>query len=220
MLVDGQGFDAVILATPSWDAMRLLQDALDRGSLGAHAAQARDWLEQASCLRHEAITTLYARTEQRMARSGEAMSGATGATLPRTMLAMRSGAGRPAQFVFDRGQLGGPAGLLAFVASASGQVHAELEAQMLAQGQAELGLTDLRAIQTIVEKRATFACTPGLRRPRQAILPGLLACGDYVDGPYPSTLEGAVRSALSAARSLRPWPADSSRQALAPMLDA
>jgi hypothetical protein len=26
----------------------------------------------------------------------------------------------------------------------------------------------------------------------------LLACGDYVDGPYPATLEGAVRSALEA----------------------
>jgi hypothetical protein len=49
-------------------------------------------------------------------------------------------------------------------------------------------------VQTVVEKRATFACTPGLRRPATRIHRGLLACGDYVDGPYPATLEGAVIS--------------------------
>jgi predicted NAD/FAD-dependent oxidoreductase len=30
----------------------------------------------------------------------------------------------------------------------------------------------------------------------------LLACGDYIDGPYPATLEGAVRSGLQAAALL------------------
>jgi hydroxysqualene dehydroxylase len=53
-------------------------------------------------------------------------------------------------------------------------------------------------VQTVVERRATFACVPGVRRPPTRIAPGLLACGDYVQGPYPSTLEGAVRSALEA----------------------
>ena len=56
---------------------------------------------------------------------------------------------------------------------------------------------------TVVEKRATFACTPGLQRPSAQIAPGLLACGDYVAGPYPATLEGAVRSGLHAARLLK-----------------
>ena len=28
------------------------------------------------------------------------------------------------------------------------------------------------------------------------------ACGDYVEGPYPATLEGAVRSGLTAARRI------------------
>ena len=31
--------------------------------------------------------------------------------------------------------------------------------------------------------------------------PGLLVCGDYIDGPYPATLEGAVRSGVAAARA-------------------
>jgi predicted NAD/FAD-dependent oxidoreductase len=31
--------------------------------------------------------------------------------------------------------------------------------------------------------------------------PGLVVCGDYVEGPYPATLEGAVRSGVAAARA-------------------
>ncbi|MES2423107.1 MAG: FAD-dependent oxidoreductase, partial [Pseudomonadota bacterium] len=58
------------------------------------------------------------------------------------------------------------------------------------------------AVQTVVEKRATFACTPGLQRPPMEIAPRLLACGDYVAGPYPATLEGAVRSGMAAAQAL------------------
>ncbi|MNY83055.1 Flavin containing amine oxidoreductase [compost metagenome] len=60
----------------------------------------------------------------------------------------------------------------------------------------------MQALTTVIDKRATFACTPGLQRPGQMIAPGLLACGDYVAGPYPATLEGAVRSGMAAARAL------------------
>ena len=35
-------------------------------------------------------------------------------------------------------------------------------------------------------------------RVRRAIAPALLACGDYIEGPYPATLEGAVRSGVAA----------------------
>ena len=107
--------------------------------------------------------------------------------------------------------------LLAWVVSASQGDRATLEAGVLAQAHAQLGhLLDtppaavpgiaqtepLRVVQTVIEKRATFACTPGLHRPHAALAPGLSACGDYVDGPYPATLEGAVRSGLEAARAL------------------
>jgi hypothetical protein len=101
----------------------------------------------------------------------------------------------PAQFVFDRGQLGGPSGLLALVVSASTGDKDTLQTQVLAQAHAQLGL-QLQGVQAVVEKRATFACTPDLVRPPQTIAPGLFACGDYVQGPYPATLEGAVRSGL------------------------
>ena len=116
------------------------------------------------------------------------------------MLALRSTADAPAQFVFDRGQLGGPAGLLAFVVSASGRERDSVEAQVVAQA-AGHGWT-VTPLQTIVEKRATFACLPALQRPAMAVAPGLWASGDYVEGPYPATLEGAVRSGAEAARQI------------------
>jgi len=72
------------------------------------------------------------------------------------------------------------------------------------QAQAALGTllrAPLRPIRTIVEKRATFRCTPRLDRPAMKIADGLFAAGDHVDGPYPATLEGAVRSGVAAARA-------------------
>jgi monoamine oxidase len=58
-------------------------------------------------------------------------------------------------------------------------------------------------VQTITEKRATFACVPNLQRPpTRTALPGLCLAGDYVAGDYPATLEGAVRSGVAAAREL------------------
>jgi hypothetical protein len=119
------------------------------------------------------------------------------------MLALRSTEDQPAQFVFDRAQLGGASGLLAFVVSAARGERATVEAKVLAQAQNQLGMS-LQALKTVVEKRATFACTPGLPRPPAELLRGLLACGDYIAGPYPATLEGAVRSGINAARALQP----------------
>ena len=83
--------------------------------------------------------------------------------------------------------------------SASQQSSTELAAQVVAQAADQLGVYPMEVLQTVIEKRATFACTPGLQRPAAQVVPGLLACGDYIDGPYPATLEGAVRSGLQAA---------------------
>jgi predicted NAD/FAD-dependent oxidoreductase len=57
-------------------------------------------------------------------------------------------------------------------------------------------------VRVLAEKRATFRCTPSLRRPALRIAAGLLAAGDHVEGPYPATLEGAVRSGEAAAAAL------------------
>lgn len=175
--VDGEAFDAVLLACPPWEAERLVAGS---------GAAADAWLAQVRSLGHEPIATVYA---------------AGGPRLPLPMLALRSGPDAPAQFVFDRSQLGGPEGVLAFVVSASQGDAQGIEQRVLAQASA-LGWA-VQPIRTVVEKRATFACVPALDRPRIDLAPGLLACGDYVEGPYPATLEGAVRSALAAVARLQ-----------------
>lgn len=192
--VGTQRFDRVLVASAATDAVRMLETTAQAVS-DACAQDIRQWTLIARALEFEAITTVYA--------------WAADAVLPHPMLTLRShGVSAsppksiaPAQFVFDRGQLGGPPGLLAFVLSASAGDRATLQAQVLEQARLQLGLS-LQAVQTVVEKRATFACTPGLQRPAQQIAPGLLACGDYVAGPYPATLEGALRSASNAVSAL------------------
>jgi len=75
-------------------------------------------------------------------------------------------------------------------------------AATLRQGQQALAAhlrAPLTGMRALTEKRATFLCTPALRRPAMQVAPGLWAAGDYVDGPYPATLEGAVRSGRDAA---------------------
>ena len=179
--VDGVEVDRVILACPPGEAARLVQTS---------GLPCDDWQAQAHALQFEAITTVYALSP--------------GSRLAQAMLALPAegpDGQAPAQFVFDRGQLGGPAGLLALVVSASQGDSAELTERVLAQGRRQLGLQTLEAVQTITEKRATFACLPGLQRPAALVGPGLLVCGDYVEGPYPATLEGAVRSGLHVART-------------------
>ena len=182
--VDGQAFDHVILATTPTEAARLC---------AAHAPQ---WAKAARSLRYEPIVTVYAQSD--------------GTSLPCPMLMLPSNADRhPAQFVFDHGALGGRPGLLAFVISgAAAWVERGMDATrdaVLDQAREQLETrlrSPLIAIRTLTEKRATFRCTPGLRRPSAAILPGLHAAGDHVDGPYPATLEGAVRAGVSAARAV------------------
>lgn len=59
--------------------------------------------------------------------------------------------------------------------------------------------------QIITEKRATFTCTPGLKRPSMETgLPQVYLAGDYVAGDYPATLEGAVRAGLACAKAILP----------------
>ncbi len=175
--LDGERFDAVVLACPAWEAERLV---------AASGVAAPEWLSAAGGLAHEPIATVYT---------------AGGPRLPLPMLALETRPGHPAQFVFDRSQLGGPPGVLAFVASAAQGDARSLESEVLQQALA-LGWR-VQPLKTVVEKRATFACVPALRRPGIAVAPGLLACGDYVEGPYPATLEGAIRSALEAVARLR-----------------
>jgi squalene-associated FAD-dependent desaturase len=176
--IDDEVFDKVVLACAPWDAARLVR---------ASGLPADRWCETTEALRFEAIATVYLRGASPLAEP---------------MLALRSNpATAPAQFAFDKGRLCGLQGVLAMVVSANESSREALEQQVLAQAAEQLGQAGLELVQTVIEKRATFACTPGLARPPAAIAPGLQACGDYTEGPYPATLEGAVLSGLAAAKA-------------------
>jgi len=180
--VDGTRYDAVVLAATASESARLA------------GAIAPAWAETAGALSFAPIVTVYFRSP--------------GTFLPWPMLSLAADETHPAQFVFDRGQLGGAEGLLAFVISGAEKwvefgSGPTVEATRR-QAEASLGTYlrgPLEAIQVVVEKRATFRCTPALRRPPMRIAESLYAAGDYLEGPYPSTLEGAVRAGIAAGRA-------------------
>ena len=185
-------WDAVIIATGLEHAQRLLSN-----SRLAEAAVAPLINENFS---YEPITTCYLQYHEDIC-------------LPRPFFALSDDATakRWGQFIFDRGQLHHEQkGLMAVVVSASSAAielsHTELVtdiAQQLANDFSSPQLATPVWHQIISEKRATFSCTPGLKRPlNQTGIAGLLIAGDYTDGDYPATLEAAVRSGAKAAQEL------------------
>jgi len=124
----------------------------------------------------------------------------TGVCMPRPVIGLDSGI---VQWIFDRGQIAGRAGLLAAVISARSE---RLPLETVASAtQRELtallpGLPGPLWTRVIAERRATFSCRPDIERPaHETALANLYLAGDYVAGEYPATLEAAVRSGIRAA---------------------
>jgi squalene-associated FAD-dependent desaturase len=188
--IQGVSHDAVVIATPPAQAAMLL---------APHAPAA-----EIPTFEWEAITTVY-------------LQYAAGVRLERPFLALldQPALGHWGQFVFDRGQLNAAdAGLLAVVISASGPALdlgkdslPPLVAGQLAQALRRPELAAPLWTRVISEKRATFACTPGLQRPANDVgVDGLALAGDYTASDYPATLESAVRSGVAAARLVGQLP--------------
>ncbi|WP_374399023.1 hydroxysqualene dehydroxylase HpnE [Niveibacterium sp.] len=186
--LEGDPFDGryshVVLATAPWQV----------SGLTAEFAEMERLRSQLDAMHHEAITTAYLAYDPPL-------------RLPRPMIGLDNGL---LQWVFDRGQLGGPEGLLAGVVSAAGtelsreeialRAHQDIE-RLFAADSARL--PSPKWAQVITEKRATFACEPGVFRPiTMTPVKQLYLAGDYVASDYPATLEGAVRSGLQAARTI------------------
>lgn len=185
--LDGEGvYDQVVIAVAPYHLPRLVA-GLPAMAPVAQVVEAFDW---------EPIVTAY-------------LAYPAQARLPRAMSGVANGY---AQWLFDRGALCGQPGLFAAVISAHGR-HEELPREELVRrihteiARIVPNLPPPRWTRIIEEKRATFACTPNLIRPATATpLPGLWLAGDYVAGDYPATLEGAVRSGVTAARSVLDQP--------------
>lgn len=177
-------FDGSVLAVPAAEAARLT------------ATIAPDWSARAQALRYEPIATVYLECP--------------GARLPSAMTALVESPSAPAQFAFDHGALGGAAGRFAFVVSGAaawvergaGAMAAAVLDQARSAMPAGTWPATPKLLKVLVERRATFRCTPALDRPPGRIAPGLMAAGDYVAGPYPATLEGAVQAGEAAVLAL------------------
>lgn len=186
-------FSGVVIATGASQAAALLHDLPEQDTSAL--------CTQLTAFEPEAITTVYLQYDA-----------AVKLQLPFYALQDDSFNHHYGQFVFDRGQLdAAQAGLLAVVISASGAAAAQPQ-ELLAEAVAVQLAVDFQRpelgrpawFKVITEKRATYACSPGLIRPGNATgLPGLLLAGDYTAGDYPATLEAAVRSGVAAARLLR-----------------
>lgn len=181
--VDNEYFDAVVLAVTAREAARLV-DTINV-----------EWSRRAAALDYQPIVTVWLYDAQ--------------LHWPRPMMMFRSGEHAPAQFGFSLGALGGPVGRFTMVVSGA---QAWISQGLQATAQAALAqarvafpgaFSTADALRHVsAERRATFACTPGLQRPVARIANRLTAAGDYVDGPYPATLEGAVLSGRLAVESL------------------
>ena len=175
-------FSHVICATAPTAAARLLRPITALSPV----------VEKIEALQHQPIYTVYLQYPKQV-------------RLPKPMSGLHQ---RYSQWLFDRGQIAGQHGLIASVISAEG-LHQDLSQDELAQKvieelKEEFGIAVTpQWYKIIAEKRATFSCTPNLSRPDpKTPLPCLFLAGDYTQGDYPATLEGAVQSGLRCASIL------------------
>ena len=199
-------FDAAVIATPPPEAARLM------AALALHDARYRDLIVACERFVFQPIVTVYLRYRE-------------APRWPSRMLALESAphVGHYVQWAFDRSERLGVdprhakptsgRGLVAAVISADGE-HRALESDQLIVAIAkqlaiECGLPS-RPLESriITEKRATFACTPGLMRPDGTTPHArLVLAGDYVGESdatrhYPATIEAAVMGGNGAADRL------------------
>lgn len=187
-------FDCVIVATNPDQCARLL------GTLRPLSSDDEQFASSEMAFEYEPITTCYLQYPESVKLSR-----------PFFALADEPTKNYWGQFIFDRGQLNATqSGLMAVVVSASTgaieQSHANLAQAIMQQLAQQLGIPELaQALWTkvITEKRATFSCTPNLKRPtNQTTFRNLMIAGDFTESAYPATLEAAVRSGVMAAKAI------------------
>ena len=198
VIIDGEGFEGCILATPPYACARILKPE-------APTEQSDQLLRQLNAFCYRAIATLTLQLDSNW-------------ELPQPIMLLDEDAARGhlGQWVFKRPQTSDQFSVVIsdaedFLKHDRAQFIERIGAQIREQTQRHPSLRHTRhgsmpAIKThrlIVEKRATFAAVPGLQRPtNQSPWPRLSLAGDWTDTGYPAVLEGAVRSGKQAAQIL------------------
>ena len=149
-------------------------------------------LAPVGAMTYQPIVTIYAQYAAAPARSAPMLGSSSG-----TM-----------QWLFDRGAITGQRGLLAAVISARARDRLTNHDALARQVQDEIAgvhpdLGPAQWCQVIEEKRATFACVPGMKRAASiTAVPRLFLAGDYTESDYPATIEAAVRSGVRCAAAM------------------
>jgi squalene-associated FAD-dependent desaturase len=187
LTIDGSTYDQIVLAVAPQHAATFVAQRLETADIAALL----------TTYVYEPIGTVYLGYPPTM-------------SLPFAMLGLNGGnSGGFGQWVFDRGPLGGAAGVMSFVLSANGAWYKQDNATLAVTLHSELEEALNKKLpaplwhQIIRERRATFSCRPNLPRPAaKTQIPGIWLAGDYVCADYPATLEGAVRSGVAVAQSI------------------
>ncbi len=172
-LTDFDPEDFVVLCTHAREAATLSKTV------------SKDWSDCAQALEHERICTVYLRSQ----------ANPQSQALPH-LIALESKELGSAQFAIKNFQFSDQNSLQwAFVTSAAPHLdNAQFEQIAARQAQEQLKLKDIEVLQCVCDKQATFKAKFSLKRPPPHVGKNVWAAGDYVMGPYPSTLEGAVLS--------------------------
>jgi len=204
VLVEDETFDAAVVATNVWPAHRLLKQ------LPAESIEQKAYLRQLEAFRPIPIATLTLQLADYWSLSE-----------PMLMLREDPEKGHFGQWLFHCNEfLDEPmqASRLNVVISNADTLRG-LNSEQVVQGviaqiteqtlsgvprsNAALSRAPMPRVvghELIIEKRATFAAVPELRRPTNTTpWDGIYVAGDWTDTGYPAVLEGAVRSGKSAA---------------------
>ncbi len=196
VVLNGEAFDAAILAIPPGSVARLIGPYALTPAGAALVNQLRSFT-------FLPIATLLLKLDEPYRLP-----------MPMMMLRERPEKGHVGQWVFDRAHMTARPqfGELTVVASVAQSlvdrdrdtVVADLTEQLRNQVPARSPLPRVTLAELFIEKKATFAAVCGLVRPgNRTPWSRLVLAGDWTDTGYPGVLEGAVRSGRQAAKLFR-----------------
>lgn len=206
--VDGEHFDACVVAIPPYAAARVLFDISIQDESLSQPLQSPQQQSETSLFKilqtfeYRAIATLALELEDSW-------------QLPHTMMLLDEdhARGHVGQWVFNRP--GNDKQLTVVISDASDflkhdrasfveAIATQIREQSLRHASCLKPMPAIKHQRLIVEKRATFDAVPGLARPaNQSPWSRIALAGDWTHTGYPAVLEGAVRSGMGAATLLK-----------------